>query len=290
MKTDQYRSKWIAIQRFIYQLYKLMKNRLFIFSLSSMLVLFNMATPLFAQSELDTNAIYDLQLLGKSYKPSLTVIEVDTITVAETRLEERHISYIYNFSFNNAMHNYESYRWNRLSRHSGSIVSDNDRVLVIMDVLPANLSDLEFFQPYHIGNFALLNNSHRIAHDNGILTQFELDYLPTFNKELEEYFPMIMKALEENSQADFAVSFSELYTVDSLIYVFVGVTFHGDFYGNLPGGAHIFEFEWCETMQVVYPRRVSASNFHVLNIDSSPPKKIGGTVEIPSLKCLSSKK
>jgi len=219
-------------------------------------------------------------------------VQVDTIPITETFLEDRHISYIYDFAYNSAMHKYRSLMPLKGADFSFPRKSDKSAVLVISDILPTDIVDLELFIfTDSTDRFTLLENSQNTALENQLITQFEMVYLPPFNTQLKEYFPKVQEAIKENVDADFAVAFSELYMRDHFIYVFVGLTFERGITNYLPGAAHIFEFEWCKSMEVIYPRRVSTSNFHRLNLTlASPMKKIGGTIEIPSLKCYPSEK
>ncbi|TVR88608.1 MAG: hypothetical protein EA411_04440 [Saprospirales bacterium] len=89
-----------------------------------------------------------------------------------------------------------------------------------------------------------------------------MTFLPKFNTAVEDFIPDLRKALNDNVNADFAVSFSELYMRDNFFYLFLGLAFEANYTKYFPEVAHIFEFEWCESNRVVYPQRVSASQFH----------------------------
>ncbi len=227
---------------------------------------------------------FQVQVFGsvKAYNQ----IEIDTIPISETQLNDRHVSYIYDFAFNSAMHQYRSLMPLRTLEYQFPNKSNSTSLLVLRDVMPTNISDLELFIfPDSTKHFYSIKNTQKKALNNKLISQFDLKYLPSFNKPLKDYFPLLMELIKENNDIDFAVGFSDLYMIDNLIYVFLGITFNGNVADYLPGTAHIFEFEWCENKNIVYPRRVSAPNFHKMNRGVSPSIKLGGTIDIPSLKC-----
>lgn len=242
---------------------------------------------LHSQEGIDSTSMATLLSLVEEYERPEFVIHLDTINYQNTNLESRHLSYIYNFSMNSALHKYDSYRWNRKSSHSGMIISDKPTILIVEDALPAKVQDLKLFIPTDSDSFILLQKSQEKALQKGLISQFNLEHLPKFDTKLETYFSSVMDSLNKNNHADFAISFSDLYAKDEFVYLFIGISFSGDNHYSMLSGTHIFEFEWCDSMLIFYPRRVSAPSFHFLNRDGRRDafRKIGGTIDIPSLKC-----
>ncbi|TVQ42570.1 MAG: hypothetical protein EA362_12935 [Saprospirales bacterium] len=250
------------------------KNLIFLYT--TLILLFGYRQ-LHSQERIDSISLAPLLSLVEQYERPISEINLDTVNFNATQLESRHISYIYNFAINSALHKYDSFRWNLKSRHPGKIISDQPNILIIQDILPAYAGDLKLFIPTDSNQFVLLQSSQKEALRNGLISQFNLEYLPKFDTQLEKYFPSVMDAIHDNKEADFAISFSDLYEKDDFIYLFIGITFYGDSHYGLLSGAHIFEFEWCDNIQIYYPRRVSAPTFR--------SGKLGGTIDIPSLKC-----
>ena len=210
---------------------------------------------------------------------------IDTLNLSETVLEERHLRYMYNFALNNS---FFQYKWAALDIQTPYSLKErtpNEHVLILDYIFPLRIKDIELFmQPNNLQEVEVINNFEHPAVKNGLISQFDIDFIkidhPPTRKEL---YPKLDKMVFKTLNVRYVVLFSNIIKQDKLIYIAINTTFPLMYSPEFAGrSTQIYEFEWCESTGWVFPRRVTSPFFFGIGTDF---KRMGGTIEIPSLKC-----
>lgn len=206
-------------------------------------------------------------------------LKVDTINLAEIPLEERHLGYIYDFALNSALHQYVSIPQSRLMRSFSQLTLSSNSAFIVSDVLPMDFKDLEkFIYPDTFSVFQLIEGSHQIIFTDPFVSQYDLELLAEFGMDTLSFLPILEDVPDGSDDAEMAIVFSNLYQHQNSFFILVGIAHHRSrTVESISSSGHIIEFEWCESMSLVYPRRVTSPTFH---------RNYGEMVlEIPSLWC-----
>ena len=210
--------------------------------------------------------------------------ETKRANLSETFLEERHLRYMYNFALNGLFFQYksnldyfkdETFNRNPVEIEKLLILTNNFRFEIknlIVFIYPETLKDVKY----------VLDNSHSIK-SLGLSSQFEIEFISTQNRSRKEKIQIISQKIAEKPNVDYVVDFSNLVIMENKIYLSVRSYTPAFFNPNLTDiNPQIYEFEWCESTGWVYPRRVTSRFFFMTGTDF---KRMGGTIDIPSLKC-----
>ncbi|TVR90552.1 MAG: hypothetical protein EA411_00005 [Saprospirales bacterium] len=212
--------------------------------------------------------------------------KVDTIDISETMLEDRHIRYMYNFALNGALFQYQPgaiYFGDYPEVHR----KQNYNIYIINNKALVNLGDLELFiessdSSYHVN----------IAKDNGpgfkptdFVSQYDIEFISFEIQDSGRITDKVQGEILHPSNAIFAIQFSDLYLYADKIYFTIKLYYYLSFEPEIFwGNTQFYEFEWCDSTQLVYPKRVSRAYFHAFDRGSNWGKW-GGGIKIPSLDC-----
>jgi len=214
--------------------------------------------------------------------------DVDTIDLSETVLEERHLRYMYNYALNAALFQYEGGS-PTLTTHNDHFF-ENDKILqIITNEREVDVSMLDrFVLPRGFCYLNYIQDAHPLAMEWPLNTQYILEYVPESDRK------QIYKLLEEETNSIFAVEFSSLFENRSSFFLELTINIRLN-YPVLFGRSFVyFEFQWCDSKQVVFPvrtntRALPSPEIHFL---ISPPFEIKGrqvrrspTIDIPAKEC-----
>jgi len=201
--------------------------------------------------------------------------------IPEIVLEERHYSYMYDFAMNSALHQYKvGHTLKKFNIPHYPVISSSS-IYVITDTLPMDFNFLKpFIYPDTIGNFQLVKDGHKVVSTSPFISQYDLEILPLLGMDTLNTLPILGHAPGEVDKPDMAVVFSNLYQYKNSFYLLVGLVNNRiRRVSYITNWSHVFEFEWCESRGVVYPRRVSSRLFHTF------PNSDDRIREIPSFNC-----
>ena len=209
--------------------------------------------------------------------------QIDTINLAETFLEERHLRYIYNFALNAYFFQYGG--GTRPLSYRSSMDSDSNLfngIFIIKNDYPIRNWKLRAFTKQDslpVGK--VLKNKSYDLENIGLYSQFDFIFLVADDqKDISNYVQEQMKGIPEIS---YAVQFSNFFVTGNKIYLSIRMHYFIDpLFSKTFTRFRLFEFEWCERMGWVYPRRVSNSSIDLYSLTRSRSKY---TIDIPSLKC-----
>lgn len=205
----------------------------------------------------------------------------DSSKIKQPALETRHLSYIYDFILNAALHQHYIYPHSRLLRSYSQWAFTGDKVYILTDVLPIDSNALlRFIYPDTLYGFEILESAHDIISTNPFVSQYHLEILPPFGMDTLKGIPILENPLGESDEPEIAVLFSNIYQNQNSLYIKVGIAHNKNkWFSSITSSAHIFEFEWCESVKVVYPRKVTGPYFH------SNPNSRETIEELNSLPC-----
>ncbi len=209
---------------------------------------------------------------------------IDTLNLSETFLEERHLRYMYNFALNNSFFQYRSGLLYRIGiPELLNSPKENRKILVYDKVSPFDLRSLELFiRPDKLDEALFLDNLDYRLESISLVSQFDIDFLKRVDNEIKT--EVIHDKIFGDSFLNYFVEFSNVMIRNNKIYLSIKIRFPVNYDPNLIlGNYQIYEFEWCESLGWVYPRRVSKYDFNVV-YDMNKPRS-GGTLKITSLDC-----
>jgi len=215
-------------------------------------------------------------------------VQVDTIAVKHTFLEERHLRYMYNFMLNNTFFQFRSGVHRIEIPHLIKKSGQSELNFVLNHKFLIRMEDLKLFiQPDSLLKVYFVDNFDHDLESVGFISQFDFEYIQLTDQELKRDF--LQKKLFESPNSRYAVQFSNVLIRGNKIYLSIKISFPVNYDPDFVlGNYQMYEFEWCESVGWVYPRRVSKHDFNTV-YDMNKPRS-GGTVEIPSLKCYPSEK
>jgi hypothetical protein len=210
--------------------------------------------------------------------------QVDTIDISESFLEDRHIQYMYNFALNNTFFQYRS---------SGNHIhvplfikkpTQNEMIFIINHKFPIKIDDLELFiRPDTLLGVKFVNNFDQAMESVGFISQFAFKFLYFDELKSIDFFTKLTEIIFDSPNSSYAVQFSNFLIRGYKIYISINISFPVNYEPDLIySNYQMYEFEWCESVGWVYPRRVSDSFFRSYHFKKG---RLGGTVEIPSLRC-----
>lgn len=211
--------------------------------------------------------------------------ETKRVSLSETFLEERHLRYMFNFALNNTFFQYRSTIGGIETPYSLKPPTPNEFVFIIDPIFPIKILDIELFnQPDEIQELKIINNFVHPAARNALISQFDIKFVKFGYQTRKELPQQIHQMIFDSTNSRYVVQFSNIVIHDNYIYIAIRITYP-ILYSPGPltwSNFQMYEFEWCESVGWVYPRRVTSPFFFMTGTDF---KRMGGTVEIPSLKC-----
>lgn len=210
--------------------------------------------------------------------------KVDTVNLSETFLEERHLRYMYNFALNNTFFQYKSGLDNIEIPYFLKEPTPNEFVFILDRIFPIKLKDIELFtRPNNLQEVKIINNFKHPAESNGLTSQFDIEFIKINFQTQEVLYQQIQQMLFEPPKSRYVVQFSNIAIHDKFIYISINIAFPLMYSPDFSfSNSQIYEFEWCESMGWVYPRRVSGELFGLYIQNKG---RLSGTIDIPSLKC-----
>lgn len=213
---------------------------------------------------------------------STAQVGVDTIDISKTILEDRHLRYMYNFALNGKF-----FQYRQIPDHivTGGLMKNdrhNEIVFIVKDEFPIGINELELFvQPDSLLEVKFVSNSNHNIEKFSFTSQFDFEYLQLEGQKNKQDF--IREKLNDNPEINYAIQFSNLYIRRNKIYLSVSMHYYVNYNPDaIFGGYQMYEFEWCESMGWVYPKRVSSDAFGLVISDKV---QLDGTINIPSLEC-----
>ena len=191
-------------------------------------------------------------------------------------LEERHYSYIYDFTLNAVLHQYAMYPKSKLLRSYSQWAFTGSSVYILTDPLPMNYESLNRFISLDTPmEFEVIKNVHDVINSNPFVSQYSLEILPPLGIDTLKTLPILENPLGKSDHPEIAVIFSNIYYHHNSIYIKVGIAHHNSkSISSITESAHIFKFEWCETVNLVYPRKVTSPTFYISNTSAKPIEDI----------------
>ncbi|TVQ42566.1 MAG: hypothetical protein EA362_12915 [Saprospirales bacterium] len=186
-------------------------------------------------------------------------------------LEERHFSYIYDFTLNAVLHQYAMYPHSRLLRSYSQWAFTGNSVFILTDPLPVNYESLRRFSSIDTTiELATIKNLQDVIHSNPFVSQYNLEILSPFGIDTMKKLPILENPLGKSDDPEIAVIFSNIYYHNNSMYIKVGIAHQNNkSISSISQSAHIFMFEWCETVSLVYPRKVTKPTFHSFNTSAN---------------------
>lgn len=207
----------------------------------------------------------------------------DRASSLEFQLEERHLNYIYDFALNSALHQYEIAGYSRILTNPSysSLSLSGDKAYILTDVLPMDSIALKRFSGFdNIETFKFFKDGHEMIDNIPFISQYILKVLPPLGIDTLRNLSFLQKPSAESAAPEIAIIFSNIYFYNTFLYIKVGIAHHrSSSISSISNAAHIFEFEWCEAKDIVYPRRVTSPVFHL------PQGLRNPSVDIPSHEC-----
>jgi hypothetical protein len=206
------------------------------------------------------------------------------VSLSETFLEERHLRYMYNFALNNTFFQYKSDGYHIQTPYFLKEPTPNEFVFILDHIFPIKIKDIELFnRPNNLQEVKIINNFNHPAESNGLTSQFDIKFIKFGFQTRKELHQQIHQMLFETTNSRFVVQFSNIVIHDKHIYVAIHITYPIMYSPDFSfSNSQIYEFEWCESVGWVYPRRVSRELFGIYLQNKG---RLSGTIDIPSLKC-----
>jgi len=223
-------------------------------------------------------------LLFLTYGDMQSQTDVDSIDLSETVLEERHLRYMYNFALNNSFFQYKS---NEHAFQDPFIINRSKRgnvVLVVKQKRPLTVENLEYFiEPDSLKKLNIRHISNLSLFETDLISQFDFEFISLEFADREERSSQINQWVFDPQYSGFVVQLTDKIIINNKIYLSISISYPGNYDPNIhSSGTQMYEFEWCESVGWVYPRRVTDSLFRSYHFTKG---RLGGTINIPSLKC-----
>lgn len=226
-------------------------------------------------------------LLTTNFQKIIAQPKVETIFINQTFLEDRHIRFMYNYAFTNALFDRREFVPTFFS--SGANTPDSnftESILVLENPYRINASDIELFNrsdSIKLNKITHLKNSDKALRTKPLVSQYEFEYLNSGKEDWVENTRILMDSIQERKNSNTAVMFSDVNIVGHRVYleiIIISIFFPPK---GLVSESFIYEFEWCESIRIVYPNRVSSNLFHRYRDITSG--KMGGTQKLSSAGC-----
>lgn len=211
-------------------------------------------------------------------------VKIDTVDISETVLEDRHLRYMYNFVLNNTFFQYKSGTGDFQDPFSIKKSKKRNIVSVINQRYPLRVNNLEYFIKLDsLKNSSLKYITNLSLNESDLVSQYDFIFVNIEFANREEYFWQVNQKVFDPLNSGFVVRFSDILILNNNIYLSISINYPVNYEPNIHySNSQMYEFEWCESVGWVFPRRVTDSFFlHYHN----PKGRLGGTIDIPSLKC-----
>jgi len=225
-------------------------------------------------------------LLTISFKVLPAQPKIDTVSIDQTFLEERHLRFMYNYAFTHALFNRRHFV-PKVVLNGRFTPNSSDSILVLENTYRIDESDIKLFNRSDsilINKITHLKDSDKVLQTKPLVSQYEFDYLNSGSEDLVKNSRFLIESIEDHKKpVNAAVMFSAANLVGHRVYIRLTVFSiivppTGMIYERF-----IYEFEWCESLRIVYPNRVSGRLFDATNGYFS--RKLGGTIKIESPIC-----
>lgn len=212
---------------------------------------------------------------------------MDSIYFNQSEIKERHIQFIYNYSLNAALFQYQSgllnsYAYPGIKNH----IVNRKNLYLVKDKISPEIKHLErFILPAKFCHLTYLIGSHEKALQLPIMTQYNIQLYSSSKTERSKIFSEAFGLLRDSGEGRFVVAFSGLYKHEKHYYLELVVGYHQYFNPVLFSKAsYIFEFEWCDSRKIMYPMRTVDETFS-FQLEQNFPIRFGRTVILPSKVC-----